>query len=100
MSVNQRVGAAGSGKATHNAAGETEKSGLKKIVAASMAPIIAAALLQEYNTWVPVAIYILIACAITSVAVITLKETRGASLRKVDAVDARMHGLESVNLVN
>ena len=36
MSVNQRVGAAGSGRAARPAGSETEKSGLKKIVAASM----------------------------------------------------------------
>lgn len=64
------------------------------ILAGSLAPIIASALLQRYGSWVPVAIYILIACAITVVAVLTLTETRGASLREVDAVDARRHGLE------
>ncbi|KGJ71657.1 MFS transporter [Cryobacterium roopkundense] len=64
------------------------------ILAGSMAPIIAAALLQKYNSWVPVAIYIMIACAITVVAVVTLKETKGVSLREVDAVDARKHGLD------
>ncbi|MDH6236222.1 MFS transporter [Cryobacterium sp. CG_9.6] len=63
------------------------------ILAGSMAPIIAAALLQKYNSWVPVALYIMIACAITVVAVLTLKETKGASLRDIDAVDARKHGL-------
>ena len=64
------------------------------ILAGSLAPIIAAALLQKYDSWVPVAIYIMIACAITVVAVLTLTETRGVSLREVDAVDARKHGLE------
>ena len=42
----------------------------------------------------PVAIYLVIACAITLVAVLTLKETRGISLREVDAEDARRHGLD------
>lgn len=68
------------------------------IIAGSLAPIIASALLQRYESWVPVAIYLLIACAITAVAVITLKETRGASLFEVDAVDARKHGLAPVNV--
>ncbi|TFD29030.1 MFS transporter [Cryobacterium cryoconiti] len=63
------------------------------ILAGSMAPIIAVALLKEYNSWVPVALYLAGACAITVVAVLTLKETRGISLREVDAVDARKHGL-------
>ncbi|TFC53242.1 MFS transporter [Cryobacterium shii] len=66
------------------------------ILAGSMAPIIATALLKEYQSWVPVAFYLVIACAITVVAVVTLKETKGISLREVDAVDARKHGLEPV----
>ena len=70
------------------------------ILAGSLAPIIASALLQRYDSWVPVAIYIMIACAITSVAVITLKETRGASLRDIDAVDARTHGLAPATAVH
>ncbi|MBC7443704.1 MAG: MHS family MFS transporter [Ramlibacter sp.] len=64
------------------------------ILAGSMAPIIATYLLKEYQSWVPVAFYLVIACAITVVAVVTLKETKGISLREVDAVDARKHGLE------
>lgn len=68
------------------------------ILAGSLAPIIATALLKQFESWVPVAIYLLIACAITAVAVITLRETRGASLFEVDAVDARKHGLEPVNV--
>jgi len=63
------------------------------ILAGSMAPIIAVALLKEYNSWVPVAIYLAGACAITVVAVLTLTETKGISLRELDAVDARKHGL-------
>ncbi|MET0976107.1 MAG: MFS transporter [Leifsonia sp.] len=58
------------------------------IVAGSLAPIIAIALLQNYGSWVPVAIYVAIACAITAVTVLTLRETRGISLRAVDAADA------------
>ncbi|TFD50537.1 MFS transporter [Cryobacterium frigoriphilum] len=63
------------------------------ILAGSLAPIIASALLQRFESWVPVAVYLMIACAITVVAVVTLKETRGASLREIDAVDAHKHGL-------
>lgn len=70
------------------------------ILAGSLAPIIASALLQRFESWVPVAIYIMIACAITIVAVVTLKETRGASLREIDAVDARKHGLTPAAAVN
>jgi metabolite-proton symporter len=59
------------------------------IVAGSLAPIIAASLLSTYKSSVPVAIYLLIACAITAVAVFFLKETRGISLHDVDAADAQ-----------
>ena len=65
------------------------------ILAGSLAPIIATALLQQYNSWVPVALYIVVACAITAVTVITLVETKGSSLREVDVADARKHGLPS-----
>ena len=63
------------------------------ILAGSLAPIIASALLQQYKSWVPVAIYIVIACVITAATVLTLHETRGLSLRDLDSADARKHGL-------
>ena len=46
------------------------------IVAGSLAPIIAALLLRV-GSWIPVAIYLAIAAAITLVAVISLRETKG-----------------------
>jgi MFS family permease len=58
------------------------------IVAGSLAPIIAAGLLESSGSSVPVAVYLLIACAITVVAVLALRETRGISLQDVDAADA------------
>ncbi|CAN5247417.1 MFS transporter [soil metagenome] len=66
---------------------------LTSILAGSLAPIIATALLQQYNSWLPVAIYIVIACIVTAVTVLTLKETKGASLRAIDVEDARKHDL-------
>ena len=57
------------------------------IVAGSLAPIIAAALLQRFDSWVPVAIYLAIAAAITLVAVISLRETKGSSLHELDRLD-------------
>jgi len=65
------------------------------IVAGSLAPIIATALLQQFSSWVPVAVYVAIACAITAVAVITLRETKGVSLLAVDEADAVKHGLST-----
>jgi MFS family permease len=68
------------------------------IIAGSLAPIIATALLQQYKSWLPVAIYLVVACVITFITVVTLKETRGISLRDVDEVDAQKHGLASAHL--
>jgi MFS family permease len=62
------------------------------IVAGSLAPIIAAALLQRYETWLPIALYVLGACIVTAITVLTLKETRGESLRSVDARDEERFG--------
>lgn len=57
------------------------------IVAGSLAPIIAVALLQATGSWVAVAFYLVGACALTAITVLTLRETRGVSLRDVDAED-------------
>ena len=65
------------------------------IVAGSMAPIIATALLKDFHSWLPVAIYVAVACAITAIAVITMKETHGVSLHDVDDADALKHGLRT-----
>ena len=59
------------------------------IVAGSLAPIIAIALLSQFKSSTPVAIYLLGACLVTLVAVFFLKETRGISLHDVDAADAQ-----------
>jgi MFS family permease len=68
------------------------------IIAGSLAPIIATALLQQYGSGFPVAIYVALACAVTAVAVITLKETRGVSLHDIDDDDARRHGLTTARV--
>ena len=70
------------------------------ILAGSFAPIIATALLQQYKSWLPVAMHIVIACVITVFAVFTLRETRGISLRDVDSADACKHGLAPRPLVS
>ncbi|MCH6230263.1 MHS family MFS transporter [Microbacterium sp. CFH 31415] len=57
------------------------------IVAGSLAPIIATALLQQYGTWQPVAVYLAIAAAITLVAVVSMRETKGSSLHDLDRID-------------
>ena len=57
------------------------------IVAGSLAPIIATALLSAYGSYIPVAVYLAIAAAITLIAVISMRETKGISLHEVDRVD-------------
>jgi MFS family permease len=63
------------------------------IFAGSLAPIIATAILQETGSWVGVGLYIVGACIITGIAVVTLRETKGIGLRDVDTADAERHGL-------
>src|SRR4051812_6984761 len=58
------------------------------IVAGSLAPIIAVKLLDVYESAVPVAIYLAIACAITLVAVLFTRETNGIDLLTLDVADA------------
>jgi MFS family permease len=59
------------------------------IVAGSLAPIIASSLLGSFKSSTPVALYLLGACIITAVSVLFLRETRGVSLRDIDAADAQ-----------
>ncbi|WGW12592.1 MFS transporter [Saxibacter everestensis] len=60
------------------------------IVAGSLAPIIATKLLEATGSSVPIAVYLLIAAAITLVAVYFARETKGASLQDVDEADRKM----------
>ena len=59
------------------------------IVAGSVAPMIAVALLQKFGTWVPIAIYLAAASVVTIIAVWFARETKGIDLADVDAADAR-----------
>ena len=58
------------------------------IVAGSLAPLIAVKLLEVYDSAVPVAIYLAVACAITLVAVLFTRETNGIDLKSLDDADA------------
>ena len=51
-------------------------------------------LLSEYGSWVPIAIYLVVAAAITLVAVLFLKETKGIALEDVDEADAEERSAE------
>ena len=63
-------------------------SQLTAIFAGSLAPILATEWLKDYGSWVPIALYIVAASIVTAVTVLTLKETKGASLRAIDEADA------------
>lgn len=65
------------------------------IVAGSLAPIIATALLSAYDSWVPVAIYLAIAAVITLIAVVSMRETKGSSLHDLDRVDEQRLAAEA-----
>ncbi|MFD6452745.1 MFS transporter, partial [Nocardia sp. NPDC060220] len=58
------------------------------IVAGSLAPIIAVKLLDEFGSSVPIAWYLACAAAVTVIAVVCAKETRGIDLESVDLADA------------
>lgn len=57
------------------------------IVAGSAAPAIAVKLLEIYDSWVPIAIYLAVSAAITLVAVFFMRETKGLDLESLDEAD-------------
>ncbi len=65
------------------------------IVAGSLAPIIAVRLLDHYNSSVPIAWYLAAASAITVVAVLVSRETKGLSLESLDVADAKAIATEN-----
>jgi MFS family permease len=68
-------------------------SQVTSIFAGSLAPLLATQWLKDTGSWVPTAIYLVVACAITTVAVLSLKETKGIALEDVDKADAAREGL-------
>jgi len=70
-------------------------SQVTSIFAGSLAPLLATQWLKDTGSWVPTAIYLVVACAITTVAVLSLKETKGIALEDVDKEDAAREGLLS-----
>ncbi|MCD7101799.1 MFS transporter [Pseudoclavibacter sp. 13-3] len=61
------------------------------IVAGSVAPIIATALLGRFASWVPIALYLVGAAMITLIAAVSLRETRGITLEEIDRLDHEKH---------
>jgi MFS family permease len=66
------------------------------IFAGSLAPIIATALLSHYNASLPISIYVAGAALISFVALLFVKETKGTSLRDVDAAAGEPTGAEVI----
>lgn len=58
------------------------------ILAGSWAPMIGAFLLREYDSWVPIAWYIVGAALVSLLAALAMRETRSASLAEIDRQDA------------
>ncbi|HEV2078311.1 MAG TPA: MFS transporter [Allosphingosinicella sp.] len=56
---------------------------LTSIVAGSLAPIIALALYQRYDSALPVAIYVGVTCAISGISALLAKETKGVELADI-----------------
>ena len=56
---------------------------LTSIVAGSLAPFIAVWLYEEYKSWLPVAIYVGVACLISGVTALLARETRGVDLASI-----------------
>ena len=57
------------------------------IVAGSLAPIIAVRLLETYKSAVPIAWYLAAAAAVSAVAALVARETKGVDLADVDLAD-------------
>ncbi|MFD5878065.1 MFS transporter [Streptomyces yangpuensis] len=65
--------------------GASMGSQLASVVGGALAPIVAVALLQDYDSSVPVSIYLGAAAAVTTLTVLVAKETRGRSLAREHA---------------
>lgn len=57
------------------------------IIAGSLAPLIAVKLLEIFDSWVPIAIYLAGAAVITLIAALFMRETKGIDLKSLDEAD-------------
>ncbi|GAA1527596.1 MFS transporter [Brevibacterium permense] len=67
------------------------------IVAGSFAPFIATALLKEFGSSVPIALYLLAAAIVSFIALMFTRETKGIDLRSLDHADKVRRGVASAN---
>ncbi|MFE7094718.1 MFS transporter [Streptomyces erythrochromogenes] len=65
--------------------GASMGSQLASVIGGALAPIVAVALLNDYDSSVPVSIYLGAAAAVTTLTVLAAKETRGRSLTREHA---------------
>ncbi len=65
------------------------------IVAGSWAPLIGAWLLREYDAWQPIAFYILGAGAVSLIAALIMRESKGTSLVAIDSADRQRRGADA-----
>jgi MFS family permease len=63
------------------------------VVAGSVAPLIATALLSAFGSTTPIGLYVLTAAVLSFAAVATTAETRGIALRSLDVADRQLSGL-------
>ncbi|GAA1142740.1 MFS transporter [Ornithinicoccus hortensis] len=59
------------------------------IVAGSWAPLIGTALLRQFENWTAIAGYIAVAAAVSLIAALVMRESKGASLLEIDQDDRR-----------
>jgi MFS family permease len=63
---------------------------LASILAGAIAPLVAVALLDAWDSTLPVSLYLLAMCLLTVVAVLVARETRGASLEPASAAASEL----------
>ena len=56
---------------------------LTAIVGGSLAPIIALWLYREYDSWLPVAVYVALSCTISGISALLARETKGVELTAI-----------------
>ena len=67
------------------------------IVAGSFAPFIATALLKEFGSSVPIALYLMAAAIISFIALLYTRETKGIDLRSLDHADKVRRGVATAD---
>ncbi|WP_369381467.1 MFS transporter [Streptomyces sp. cg36] len=63
------------------------------VAAGAPAPLIATALLSDYDSSTPIALYVIAAAVLTVIALLFAQETRSRDLADVDATDRAEHGI-------